>query len=143
VTIPGSDNVGHLLWEASVRWTALAEAQLSDTQLSFASTGVLGHISAFPGITASTLAREGFKTQQAASQVTGRLERLGYIERRVGRGRGVGLYITKAGERALAEGMAIEEQLEGRAREVLGEQLYTTLKECLRQARAAFTDAAS
>jgi DNA-binding MarR family transcriptional regulator len=142
VTIPGSDNIGHLLWEASVRWTALAEPQLSDTQLSFPSTGVLGRIAAFPGITGSTLAREGFKTQQAISQVTGRLERLGYVERRVGQGRGVGLYITAAGERALAAGMAIEERLEGQARELLGEQLYTELKESLRQARAAFTDAA-
>jgi DNA-binding MarR family transcriptional regulator len=142
VTIPGSDNFGHLLWEASVRWMALAEPQFSDTQLSFPSTGVLGYISAFPGITASLLAREAFKTQQAISQVTGRLERLGYVERRVGPGRGVGLYITQDGERALAEGMAIEERLEGKAREVLGEELYTELKESLRQARAAFTDAA-
>jgi DNA-binding MarR family transcriptional regulator len=139
---PGADNFGHLLWETSVRWMALAEPQLSDTQLSFPSIGVLGRISAFPGITASTLAREGFKTQQALSQVTGRLERLGYVERRVGAGRGVGLYITKAGERALAEGMGIEDSLELKARELLGEELYTDLKDCLRQARAAFTEAA-
>jgi DNA-binding MarR family transcriptional regulator len=139
---PGSDNFGHLLWETSERWTALAEPQLSDTQLSFASTGVLGSISAFPGITASRLARHGFKTQQALSQVTARLERLGYIERRVGRGRGVGLHITEAGERALADGMAIEDHVEGHARELLGEELYADLKECLRKARAVFTDAA-
>jgi DNA-binding MarR family transcriptional regulator len=142
VTIPGSDNIGHLLWEASVRWTAIGETQLSGTQLSFPSIGVLGRISALPGSTASTLAREGFKTQQAISQVTGRLERLGYIERRVGLGRGVWLYITEAGERALAEGMAIEERLEAQAREVLGEELYTELKENLRQARAAFIEVA-
>jgi DNA-binding MarR family transcriptional regulator len=142
VTIPGSDNVGHLLWETSVRWTALAETQLSGTQLSFQSIGVLGRISVFPGITASSLAREGFKTQQALSQVTGRLERLGYVERHVGLGRGVGLYMTEAGERALAEGMAIEERLEIQAREVLGDQLYSELKESLRQARTAFIDAA-
>jgi DNA-binding MarR family transcriptional regulator len=140
VTIPGSDNIGHLLWETSVRWTALGETQLSGTQLSFPSIGVLGRISVLPGITASTLAREGFKTQQAISQVTGRLERLGYVERRVGRGRGVGLYITKAGEHALADGMAIEERLEAQAREVLGGELYTELKENLRQARTAFID---
>ena len=138
---PGTDNFGHLLWEASARWMALSEPQLSDTQLSFASTGVLGRISVFPGITASTLAREGFKTQQAISQVSGRLERLGYIERRIGQGRGVGLHITPAGGRALAEGMAIEDRLEEKAREVLGDQLYAELKERLRQARTAFTDA--
>ena len=93
---PGSDNLGHLLWETSERWNALAEPQLSlsDIQLSFASSGVLGRISAVPGITASRLARDGFKTQQALSQVTGRLERLGYIERRVGRGRGVGRFFS-------------------------------------------------
>jgi hypothetical protein len=38
--------------------------------------------------------------------------------------------------------MAIEERLEAQAREVLGEELYTELKENLRQARAAFIEVA-
>lgn len=123
-----------------MRWTAFAESQLSDTQLRPASTGVLGKIDVNPGITASELARGSFTTQQAVSQVTSRLERLGYIERRVGRGRGVGLHTTKAGKRALAEGLAQEQALERQARTVLGDELYSELKARLRQARAAIAD---
>jgi DNA-binding MarR family transcriptional regulator len=137
---PGSDNFGHLLWEASMRWMAYSEPRLAETQLTFASAGALGRIAANPGITASSLARVAFKTQQAISQVTGRLERLGYIERRVGPGRGVGLYVTAAGERALAEEMAIEGVLEEEARTLLGDELYAELKARLRQARAAMDE---
>ncbi len=138
---PGSDNFGHLLWETSARWMALSEPRLAPTQLTFASAGALARIAASPGVTASALARGAFKTQQAISQVTGRLERLGYVERRVGHGRGVGLHITPAGERALAEEMAIEQAMEQEAREVLGEELYAGIKERLLLARAAIADA--
>ncbi len=138
---PGSDNFGHMLWETSVRWMALSEPRLAGTQLTFASAGALARIAANPGITASALARGAFKTQQAISQVTGRLERLGYVERRVGHGRGVGLQITAAGERALAEEMAIEQTMEQEARALLGDELYTELKDRLRLARAAIADA--
>jgi DNA-binding MarR family transcriptional regulator len=141
VVSPGSDNLGHLLWETSARWGAFAEPELADTQLTPASTGALGRIGEFPGITASELARQAFKTQQAISQVTGRLERLGYIERRVGRGRGVGLHITESGKRALAEGLAIEDRIEQQARVLLGEELYAGLKQRLRQVRDAIATA--
>jgi DNA-binding MarR family transcriptional regulator len=141
VASPGSDNLGHLLWETLARWTGFAEPELADTQLTPASTGTLGRIERLPGITASELARQSFKTQQAISQVTGRLERLGYIERSVGRGRGVGLYITESGKRALAEGLATEDRIEQQARLLLGEELYAELKHRLRQARDAIATA--
>jgi DNA-binding MarR family transcriptional regulator len=137
---PGSDNFGHLLWETSARWRAFSEPRLANTQLTFASAGTLARIATSPGITASALAREAFKTQQAISQVTGRLERLGYVERRVGGGRGVGLHITAAGERALAQEMEIEAEMEQEARALLGGELYTELKERLLLARAAIAD---
>ncbi len=138
---PGSDNFGHLLWEISARWAARSEPRLASTQLTFASAGALARIATSPGITASALAREAFKTQQAISQVTGRLERLGYVERRVGGGRGVGLHITAAGERALAEEIAIEAMMEQEARTLLGAALYAELKERLLLARDAIADA--
>ena len=137
---PGSDNFGHLLWELSARWMAFSEPRLASTQLTFASAGALARIATSPGITASALARAAFKTQQAISQVTGRLERLGYVERRVGAGRGVGLHITAAGERALAEEMAIEAAMEQEARTLLGAELYAELKQRLLLARAAIAD---
>lgn len=138
---PGSDNFGHLLWETWMRWAALSESRLDATQLTPASIGALGRIAANPGITASELARAAFKTQQAISQMTGRLERRGYIERRVGHGRGVGLHITASGERALAEGLELEDRLEQQARTLLGDELYGELKRSLRRARAVIADA--
>jgi DNA-binding MarR family transcriptional regulator len=141
--LPGRDRIGHLLWETSARVMVLAEPLLEDIQLSLASMGALERIAAEPGITASELARQAFKTQQAVSQVTGRLERLGYVERRLGSGRGVGLHPTKQGMAALAEGTAHEAEIDARLQEMLGvqdaEQLRALLRR-LREALVAVTD---
>lgn len=135
IEAPGRENLGHLLWETTTHWLAFTEPALEGTHLGPSSTGTLGTISACPGITASELSRHAGKTQQAVSQMTGRLERLGYIERRVGRGRGVGLHVTPAGERALTEGLALEDTIEQQARTLFGEELYAQLKARLLQAR--------
>jgi DNA-binding MarR family transcriptional regulator len=118
--LPGSERLGHLLWETSARVLLLSEPVFRDSQLSQPSIGALERIAAFPGITASELARQAFKTQQAVSQVTGRLERLGYVERRVGSGRGVGLHITDLGARALAQGNEQESEFDNRLQQLLG-----------------------
>jgi DNA-binding MarR family transcriptional regulator len=141
--LPGRDRIGHLLWETSARVMVLAEPLLEDIQLSLASMGALERIAAEPGITASELARQAFKTQQAVSQVTGRLERLGYVERRLGSGRGVGLHATKQGMAALADGTTHEAEIDARLQEMLGvqdaEQLRALLRR-LREALVAVTD---
>jgi DNA-binding MarR family transcriptional regulator len=138
--MPGRDRVNHLLWETSLRAYAFSEPVLADMQLSLPSIGALETISEFPGITASELARHVFKTQQAVSQVTGRLERLGYIERSVGRGRGVGLRITKLGSEALAAGIAGEQAVELRLEELLGSDLFEALRAHLQEARDRLTE---
>jgi DNA-binding MarR family transcriptional regulator len=84
----------------------LAEPLLADIQLSLASMGALERIAAYPGITASELARQAFKTQQAVSQVTSRLERLGYVERRLGPGRVRRRQRTRGRDRCAAPGDA-------------------------------------
>lgn len=133
--MPGSQRIGHLLWETSSRVTLLAEPLLEDVDLSLASIGVLEGIAAFPGINASALARLAFKTQQAVSQVTSRLERLGYIERRVGPGRGVGLHVTSLGQAVLAGGSAREAELDARLQGMLGAEDAEQLRALLRRLR--------
>lgn len=135
--LPGSQRIGHLLWETSARVTLWADPLLADLQLSLASVGVLEGIAAFPGITASELARHAFKTQQAVSQVTSRLERLGYIERRLGPGRGVGLHVTRLGQAALADGGTREAELDARLQGMLGAGDAEQLRALLRRLRDA------
>jgi DNA-binding MarR family transcriptional regulator len=135
--LPGSDHIGHLLWETSARVVLLAEPLLADIQLSLASMGALERIAAYPGITASELARQAFKTQQAVSQVTSRLERLGYVERRLGPGRGVGLHMTRLGRTALADGSAREAEIDARLQEMLGVRDAERLRALLRRLREA------
>ena len=139
--LPGSQRIGHLLWETSARVMLLSEPLLDDIQLSLASMGALERITAFPGITASELARQAFKTQQAVSQVTGRLERLGYVERRVGPGRGVGLHATRLGEAALADGTAREAEIDATLAGMLGQDDALKLRSLLTRLRAGLIDA--
>jgi DNA-binding MarR family transcriptional regulator len=89
----------HLLWAVSVRASALGEAALGDSPLTLSSLGLLENVSARPGITIAEIARRAPQTQQALSQVAARLEKLGFIDRRLGDGRrGIGLHITAAGD---------------------------------------------
>ncbi len=118
--LSGDERIGHLLWETSSRANLMGEPLLAGIQLSFPAIGALERIAASPGITASGLARQAFKTQQSVSQVTNRLERLGYIERRIGRGRGVGLHVTRAGEAALIDGAACEQEIDATLQGLLG-----------------------
>lgn len=115
----------------------LAEPLLAELQLSLPSMGALERIAAEPGITASELARQAFKTQQAVSQVTGRLERLGYVERRLGHGRGVGLHPTRLGREMLARGTAIEAEVDAQLQAMIGADDAERLRATLRHLRAA------
>ena len=133
--LPGSERIGHLLWEISARVMLLGEPLLAELQLSLPSMGALERIAADPGITASELARQAFKTQQAVSQVTGRLERLGYVERRLGSGRGVGLHATKLGVEMLTKGTAIEAEIDAQLQAIVGADEAERLRAVLRQLR--------
>jgi DNA-binding MarR family transcriptional regulator len=138
--LPGDQRIGHLLWETSSRANLMGEPLLANIQLSFPAMGALERIAAFPGITASGLARQAFKTQQSVSQVTNRLERLGYIERRVGSGRGVGLYVTKAGEAALVDGAACEQEIDSTLQGLLGPEDAERLRALLVRLRQRLID---
>jgi len=92
----------HLLGTAATRTLMLGEGALEDTPLTLAGMGVLKDVKRQPGITVAEISRIAPKTQQAISQIASRLEKLGYIERRLIPGeRGIGLYLTDAGSVAL------------------------------------------
>jgi DNA-binding MarR family transcriptional regulator len=133
--------LGHLLWETYFRMSLLADAEFADSSLSSPAIGVLDMTSEWPGSTIAELARRGPKTPQAVSQVVSRLERLGFIERRLGHGRGVGLYITPAGVQARAEGHRHELAVEQKLLAQLGPDLYEELKTALDRARSALSQA--
>lgn len=107
---------------------------MEELNLSRPSLGVLRLVGHTPGITASEIARVAFKTQQAASQITARLERHGYIERRLGAGRGVGLHITPAGERAVEQGIRAVRAADRQLASVLGADVHAQLREALERA---------
>lgn len=70
-----------------------------------------------------------------------RLEKLGLIERRLGPGRGVGLYATDTGRELAEDAIAREQTITARLRELLGEERATALTDLLRESRAILREA--
>lgn len=127
----------HLLWAVSVRTSMLGEAALAGSPLTLAGLGVLENINAKPGITIAEIARRAPQTQQALSQIAARLEKLGFIERRLAdRGRGVALHLTPAGSAAYRDAHEMTEGFEAQLEAALGaarhERLLTLLHEMRR-----------
>ncbi len=137
---PNFHHVHHLLWECYSRLTPIAEDVFEDAPLTLPLASALDMIGTWPGSTAAELSRRSPKTQQAFSQLVARLEKFGYVERRVGAGRGVGLYLTSAGEVARADGNRREEELEDRLRKVLGDQTHAKLGALLEKANASLSE---
>ncbi len=107
----------------------MGEAALADTPLSLLSNRMLAAVLDKPGITVTEMSRRIPKTQQAISHVAAQLTKLGLIERRLGSGRGVELYVTEAGRRMAEEGRAREHGIQIRLRELLGDARYEALEE--------------
>ncbi len=127
--------VGHLLWETYTRAFLITEDEMAGSELTPAAIGTLDMVATWPGATVAEISRRTPKTQQAISQMVARLERLGYLERRLGKGRGVGIHLTDAGRAARLRGHELEDIVEQRYREVLGDQLYHQLEVTLGAAR--------
>jgi DNA-binding MarR family transcriptional regulator len=127
--------LGHLLWEVSAQASVLGEAEFAGTVLTGPSLGLLRQIGEEPGVTIAEISRRLPTTQQAISQVVARLEKLGYVERRLGPRRGVGLHLTQAGIGARDEGGRLEEAFEHHLRDRLGGDDYAQLCTLLERAR--------
>ena len=139
--LPGKDQLNDLLWDVATTVELMGEAALADTPLSLPSCGLLAAVLGEPGITIAEIARRVPKTQQAVSQLGARLQKLGYLERRLGSGRGVGLYVTPAGREVAREGIERERELDQRLRDQLGDERYDELKRLLGESRAILSEA--
>lgn len=133
----------HLLWETDALVRALIDLESGDAHLSRSALGTLMQIAHSPGSTISELARVGVRTQQSVSQVVARLERLGFVERRLQDGRAIGLHITEPGLAAVLVGDRCEASEEQELSELLGAERYEQLCELLAQACAVLTEPAS
>jgi DNA-binding MarR family transcriptional regulator len=132
--------LAHLIWEVFTRVGQLGDARLAEQGLTFAAIGLLEAVAEEPGITVAGLARRSPKSPQAVSQVAARLQKLGHIERRLGTGRGVGLYITPSGERLREQGSAAEAAFDDELTALFGDRA-DELRTLLAQARERLRDA--
>jgi DNA-binding MarR family transcriptional regulator len=132
--------LAHLLWEVSTRVGALGDARLGEQGLTFAAIGLLESVAAEPGITVAGLSRQSPKSPQAISQVAARMEKLGYVERKLGTGRGVGLHITPAGDKIRRQGNAAEAVFDNELTDLLGDRAEE-LRQLLAHARERLRDA--
>ncbi len=108
---------------------------LDDTPLTPPSLGLLDRVSTEPGISIADIARRLPTSAQDVSQKAVRLERLGYLERRLSdRGRGVALFVTAEGERVRSEANVRFAAFEAELAEALGTERYRALVELLDEA---------
>jgi DNA-binding MarR family transcriptional regulator len=138
--IPDRENLGHLLWEVGARVSLLSEAALARTPLTPRAAGMLEAVNSDPGTSIAEISRRLPVSPQAVSQVIVRLEAAGYIERRTGeRGRGVALFMTPAGEAALAEAVERKNAFDRDLAEALGEERHGELVRLLTEALPVVT----
>lgn len=124
----------HLLWAVSTRSSALAEVALADSPLTLPGLGLLENIDARPGITIAGITRRTPQTQQTVSQIAARLDKLGFIERKLMPGsRAIGLYLTPAGARARKSAHDAVEAVEGTLLTELGERPHQRLVTLLQE----------
>ena len=131
-----AQRLSHLLWEVGAYTGALGEAALAGTMLTPATAGVLDVIAANPGTSIAEMARRLPTSAQGVSQLVSRLERSGYLERRLGeRGHGVALFVTESGEAARREADRCKSELENELVAALGQRTYEQLVGSLIRAR--------
>ena len=133
---PFKTRLADLLWAVTAYSELMGEAALAETPLTLPSSGMLESVLLEPGITVAEMSRRIPKTQQAISQVAARLEKLGFLERRLGPGRGVGLYVTETGREMAEEASRREREQDARLRELLGQERHDQLRRLLIESRA-------
>jgi DNA-binding MarR family transcriptional regulator len=132
----GQGELYNLLWQVASYSHLMGEDAFAGTPLTAASGSMLIAVLEQPGLTVAEFSRRIPKTQQTLSQVVARLEKLGLIERRLGPGRGVGLYLTEAGQQLAEDAVAREQAVNTRLHDLLGAERAGALTELLRESRA-------
>jgi DNA-binding MarR family transcriptional regulator len=99
--------------------------------LSLPQWGFLRVIQEQPGIPGAQVAREYFMTPQAASTMLSRLEGLGFIERKAGKGKTIETYLTAQGRKLVTLCNKEAERIEREMLTSFRQQEVTTLKQGL------------
>lgn len=137
---PYEERLYFLLWATHASATPLADHALAGQEgMTRAMLGMLQHVSSTPGATSADIVRRLPVTQQAVSQLAARLEKRGWIERRLMGGRRVGLYLTPAGDEALEMATASDLHFEAQLKCILGDERYEELRKLLLQANQALS----
>ncbi|MCI3276460.1 MarR family winged helix-turn-helix transcriptional regulator [Streptomyces sp. 7R015] len=122
----------------AVKQTQYRQHRALDTALTAVGTTLaqwdaLRAIGRTPGASARELASATFQTEQAFGTLVGRLAAQGLVERRPGRGRRIEHHLTATGERTLAAGHKVADEVLAECFEPLAEGERVQLLELLRR----------
>ncbi len=134
--VAGQNELYTLLWQVASYSHLMGEEAFAGTPLTVSSGSMLIAVLEEPGLTVADFSRRIPKTQQTLAQVVARLEKLGLIERRLRPGRGVGLYLTEAGQQMAEDAVAREQEVNARLHALLGADRAATLTGLLQESRA-------
>ncbi|MEU7058021.1 MarR family winged helix-turn-helix transcriptional regulator [Streptomyces sp. NPDC046197] len=108
---PDLQALGRAVKLAQYRQHRALDSALSAVGTTLAQWDALRAISRSPGASARELAGATFQTEQAFGALVGRLTNQGLVERRKGHGRRIEHHLTPAGERVLATGRRVADEV--------------------------------
>jgi DNA-binding MarR family transcriptional regulator len=125
--------LGRTVKQVQYRQHRALDSRLAAAGTTLAQWDALRAISRSPGAHARALAAETFQTEQSFGTLAGRLAAQGLIERRPGRGRRIEHHLTPDGERVLAAGHRIADEVLAEAFAPLGAEQQAELLALLRR----------
>ncbi len=125
------ETLGRAVKQVQDRHHRALDARLATVGTTLAQWDALRAIGRTPGASAHALAGATFQSDQAFGTLADRLAAQGLIERRPGRGRRIDHHLTPTGERTLAAGHPIANDVLGASFANLSEQERSTLLDLL------------
>ena len=133
--------LGRAVKQAQYRQHRAMDSALAEVGTTLAQWDALRAISRAPGSSARDLAAATFQTEQAFGTLASRLTAQNLIERRPGHGRSIEHHLTPEGERILAAGHKVADEVLKRCFAPLPEPDRATLLELLRRLNEASSEA--
>lgn len=103
--------LGRAVKQAQYRQHRALDSALASVGTTLAQWDALRAISRSPGASARELAAATFQSEQAFGALVGRLAAQGLVERRPGQGRRIAHHLTPAGDRVLADGHGVADEV--------------------------------
>ncbi|MCP2342814.1 MarR family winged helix-turn-helix transcriptional regulator [Actinomadura rupiterrae] len=125
--------LGRAVKQAQYRQHRALDGALASVGTTLAQWDALRAISRSPGASARALAARTFQSEQAFGALVGRLTAQGLVERRPGRGRRIDHHLTPEGERVLAAGHKVADDVLARCFAALPDAERATLLDLLRR----------